>query len=83
MRTLGTLAVVYLAIGIAIVALQAWTGTACDPSLTGTVPRATADYPPGLLGAVAWPASLYDAVVQGGMPVGEYLSPTECVSRPS
>lgn len=79
-KAIGRLAVLYLVIGVAIVALQGFTGTHCDPPRT--VPAATASYPTGILGALLWPASFYDSVWKSGLPLGEYLSPTICIEAP-
>lgn len=75
------LAVVYLVIGIAIVASQRLTGTRCDPPRT--VPKVTANYPSAIVGALIWPTSFYEHVWKRDVPLREYLSPSICIEAPN
>jgi len=77
--TLGGLVVAYLLIGLAIVSLQQFTGTTCDPMRT--TPMVTANTPSGLLGVVTWPLGFYQQVWENSVPVREYFSPTICVEK--
>ena len=79
-NTVGTLVVLYLLIGFAIVGTQRYTGTLCDPPRM--VPAVTANYPPGVPGALQWPISFYENVLQNDVPLMEYFSPTRCVEKP-
>jgi len=76
-NSIGNLAVLYLVIGIAIVAGQRFTGTHCDPPRM--VPKVTANYPSPIIGALIWPASFYENVWRKDVPLREYLSPSICV----
>jgi len=76
-NAIGNLAVLYLVIGIAIVAAQGFTGTHCDPPRM--VPKVTASYPSPIIGALIWPASFYENVWRKDVPLREYLSPSICV----
>lgn len=42
----------------------------------------TANYPSGILGALMWPASLYENLWQNDVPIREYISPSICVETP-
>ena len=79
-KAVSGLVAIYIAIGVAIVAMQAFTGTRCDPP--GVIPAVTANYPPGLLWALLWPASFYENVWKNGVSLQEYISPNVCIERP-
>lgn len=76
-NAIGNLAILYLVIGIGIVAAQRFTGTHCDPPRM--VPKVTANYPSPIIGALIWPASFYENVWKKDVPLREYLSPSICV----
>ena len=76
-KVLKNAIVLYLVIGIAIVASQRFTGTHCDPPRM--VPKVTANYPSPIVGALIWPASFYENVWKKDVPLREYLSPSICV----
>ncbi|ODS03528.1 hypothetical protein AUC71_09170 [Methyloceanibacter marginalis] len=76
-KVLKNAIVLYLVIGIAIVAGQRFTGTHCDPPRM--VPKVTANYPSPIIGALIWPASFYENVWKKDVPLREYLSPSICV----
>jgi hypothetical protein len=80
-RAIANLAIVYLAVGIAIVASQRSTGTRCDPPRS--VPKVTANYPSAVIGILIWPTSLYESVWKRDVPLREYLSPSVCLEVPS
>jgi hypothetical protein len=80
-RAIANLAIVYLAVGIAIVASQRFTGTRCDPPRS--VPKLTANYPSAIIGILIWPTSLYENVWKRDVPLREYLSPSICVEVPN
>lgn len=73
------IAILYLLVGIAIIASQSLTGTHCDPPRM--VPKVTANYPSPVIGALIWPASLYENVWKNDVPLREYLSPNVCVEN--
>jgi len=76
-KVLKNAIVLYLVIGIVIVASQRFTGTHCDPPRM--VPKVTANYPSPIVGALIWPASFYENVWKKDVPLREYLSPSICV----
>jgi len=77
---IANLAILYLVVGIAIVASQRLTGAHCDPPRM--VPKVTANYPSPVIGALIWPASFYENVWKNDVPLREYLSPSLCIEKP-
>ena len=80
-NAIGNFVIVYLLIGIAIVASQRITGTHCDAPRM--VPKVTANYPSAIIGALIWPTSFYENVWKRNVPLREYLSPSICISPSS
>jgi hypothetical protein len=78
----GAILITYFLIGLAINAVQAHRGAPCD-ALLGEVHSVDLSEPEHGLRSLWWLPNLYEEVVNNKVSLGEYLSPTVCVTRPS
>ncbi len=80
--TVGAIAITYFLIGVIINVVQAYTGTPCNP-LLDEVHKVDLSEPTGGLHALWWLPNFYEEVVEQKVGLGEYFSPTVCVTRES